>query len=315
MVRLYDVHTHVGVDQAFWLRGWWPYAASVRELLAHMDAHDIDRAVCFPFTMPSAYDPYAFAERGTLEPLPGHVPFARESRALLNECDRFDDDHRLYPLAMFDPSRFVDDQIEELRSLGGRIAGLKTQTTIIQSPILSLLEEGRPLMELAGQRDWPVLLHTTVEPTAVWAQAGDCLTVAEAFPRVRFNLAHSLGFDRELLARAAQIPNVWVDCSALLALCELARGDSPIPAPVSRRVDVDYAKPVQVLMAVCEILGGRYLWGSDNPYMSWCDDVIRIVYSYGDEADVLHGLPKEVREDMAGRAPEAWLFGEEAKPS
>ena len=47
---LYDVHTHIGLDPGFYLRRWWPYAATVPELLAAMDAHGIDRAVCFPFT-------------------------------------------------------------------------------------------------------------------------------------------------------------------------------------------------------------------------------------------------------------------------
>src|SRR5690606_23491813 len=39
----YDVHTHVGLDTAFYLSGWWPYAATVQELLEHMDASGIAR--------------------------------------------------------------------------------------------------------------------------------------------------------------------------------------------------------------------------------------------------------------------------------
>jgi hypothetical protein len=29
----------------FWLRGWWPYAATSGDLLSAMDANGIDRAV------------------------------------------------------------------------------------------------------------------------------------------------------------------------------------------------------------------------------------------------------------------------------
>ena len=35
---LYDVHTHVGADQGFLLRGWWPYASTTTDLLGmHTD--------------------------------------------------------------------------------------------------------------------------------------------------------------------------------------------------------------------------------------------------------------------------------------
>ena len=43
-----DVHTHVGIDPGFYQRGWWPYASTAQDLLTHMDAAGIERAVCFP---------------------------------------------------------------------------------------------------------------------------------------------------------------------------------------------------------------------------------------------------------------------------
>src|SRR3954447_5477839 len=86
----YDVHTHVGLDAGFYLRGWWPYAATAGDLLSHMDAHGIGKAVCFPFTLPSAFDAYAFAEGGRVELLPGRFPFDRENRLLVQEVERID---------------------------------------------------------------------------------------------------------------------------------------------------------------------------------------------------------------------------------
>lgn len=307
---LYDVHTHIGLDAGFYLRRWWPYAANVQELLHHMDAAGIARAVCFPFTLPSAFDSCAFAERKAIELLPQRFPFDRENELLSVEIGRFDPQKRLLPFAMFDPSREVAAQVKKLEKLIGTIAGLKTQTTVLQSSIRALLNEGRDLMKLAQQHDLPVLIHTAVNPVDLWAQARDCLDVAEVFPRVRFNLAHSLRFDREWLARAASMPNVWVDCSAHLAHCALALKDAPPIASGERRVDADYSRPAEVLATIHEMLRGKYLWGSDNPYMSWCDDNIAMVYSYSEEAGVLHALSPRVRDDMAGAAPEAWLFGD-----
>ena len=309
---LYDVHTHIGMDPAFYLRRWWPYAANVRELIGHMNTHGIQHAVCFPFTLPSAFDPYAFADRNTVELLPGRFPFDRENELLRVEIGRLDPTRRLLQFGMFDPGREVGKQVRSLDKLVGTIAGLKTQTTILRSPIRALLDEGRDLMEFAQQHDLPVLFHTAVNPTDTWAQARDCLDVAEAFPRVRFNLAHSLRFDRECLRRAAAMPNVWLDCSAHLVHCKLALKDAPAVAPRERRVDADYAKPAAVLAEIYEIMGRRYLWGSDFPYMSWCDDSMAAVYSYRQEAEVLQALPTNVRYGMGFYGPEYWLYGEKA---
>ncbi|UCD29783.1 MAG: amidohydrolase family protein [Planctomycetota bacterium] len=312
MTLLYDVHTHVGLDQAFYLRGWWPYAATAQDLLQHLDACGIARAVCFPMTMPSAFDPYAFIDRQEVELLPGRIPFDRENALLVQELERVDTERRLLPFAMFDPSRLVTEQLRNLEKLVGKIKGLKTQTTIIESPIRSLLDEGKELMAFAEQHELPVLLHATVNPQAVCAQASDCLAVAEAFPGVRFCLAHSLGFHKQLLLTAAGMTNVWIDSASLLAHCQLALGGSLIATVPAQRVDADYRRPVQVMTAIYEMLDGCYLWGSDNPFMSWFDDELKIMYSYRQEAEILHALPESVRKEMGSLAPRRWLYGENA---
>ncbi len=309
MGRLYDVHTHIGTDLGFYLRGWWPYAATAQDLLTQMDTNGIDRAVCFPFTLPSAFDSNAFAKTGDIKLQPGRVPFDRENALLRQELDRLDPKGRLLQFAMFDPARLVQEQVRLIEPLIGKIKGLKAQTTVIQSPIARLLDDAKPLMELAREHNLPVLFHTAVSPNDSWAQAADCLAVAGAYPDVRFNLAHSLRFDREYLEMAGAMPNVWVDCSAHLAHCQLARENSPAVAAAGRRLLTDYSKPVEALAAIAEILKGKCLWGSDNPYMSWCADTMRIIYSYADEAALLHALPSAVRQQIASAAPEAWLFG------
>lgn len=309
MGLLYDVHTHVGLDAGFFLRGWWPYASTAQDLLNRLDQAGIGRAVCFPFTLPSAFDPYTFAATGEIKLLDRRVPFDRENALLRQELDRVDRQGRLLQFAMFDPARHPREQVKLIEPLVGKIKGLKAQTTVLQSPIAELLGEGRVLMELAQKHNLPVLFHTSVAPKDAWAQVADCLKVAEAYPDIRFNLAHSLRFDKEYLKQAAGMKNVWVDCSAHLAHCQLATQNSPVVAPASRRVKADFDKPVEVLKTLHEMLGGKCLWGSDNPFMSWCADAIRVIFSYEQEAAVLHGVPESVREDVACTASEKWLFG------
>jgi hypothetical protein len=305
-----DSHTHVGADAAFYLAGWWPYASSARDLLAQLDSAGIDRAVCFPFCTPSAFDVAAFARDRSLVQLPGRFPFDLENLALLDEIEHLGAGDRLLPFAMFDPGREVPAQLERLGELTGRIRGLKTQTTILRSPIQALLDEARDLMAFAEQHDLPVVLHTAVDPADDWAQVRDCLTVAAANPGVRFCLGHSLRFDGAALREVSQLPNVWVDCSAHLNHCHLARLDDPAVAAPTARVDVDYASPAGVLEVVFELTGGRYTWGSDSPFQSWCDDRVAMVFTYAEEAMVLGELPAEIAESMTRHAPHSWLTGE-----
>ena len=312
---LYDVHTHIGIDTGFFLRRWWPYASTSHELLCHMDAHGIGKAVVFPFGLPTAFDPYAYADDRKVVRLPGRVPFDRENELLLTEISRIDSDRRLVMLAMFDPSREVGPQVDNIIKLAqraeaaGRLVGLKVQATILESPLAALLKEGRDLMRLAEDRRWPVLVHTSILPSDTWSAAAVCIEVAGAYPKARFNLAHSIRFHRPSLEQAAKMPNVWVDCSAHLAHCDLAVKNIPAVAMGRERVDADYSKPADVLVTINQMMNGKYMWGSDNPFMSWCDDELKLVFSYKAEADVLHALPAAVKKSMGTTAPEAWLSG------
>lgn len=305
---IYDVHTHIGLDVGFFLRGWWPYAATVQDLTERMDRYGVDRAVCFPFTLSTAYDHDAFASRGEIVLRPGRAPFDRENALLLQEVNRIDTDRRLRVLGMFDPAREVEAQVKNLQPLVNRLTGLKLQGTVIQANVRELLGQGRPLMELAQEHDLPVLIHTSINPADKWAQAADCLDVAEAFPNVRFNLAHSLRYSLSNLKRAATLPNVWIDCSAHLIHCMLAVKGAATVAPKHDRVDADYSKPSQVLEVIADILGkDKYLWGSDSPYMSWSDDNISLVVRYGDEVAAFKALPASLQKSMGETAPLQWL--------
>jgi len=308
----YDVHTHVGADIGFMLRNWWPYAATAQDLLQHMDANGIDRAVVFPFCLASAFDALAFADRGEVNLLPGRVPFDRENQTLRCELDRLDPDHRLHMLAMFDPSREPEAQVKLLEPMLGQITGLKVQATILQSFIPDLLGTGRCLMEFADANQLPVLFHTTIHPGDPWSRVADCIAVAEAFPRVRFNLAHSLRFHRDSLKRAADIGNIWIDCSAHLAHCGGAVNNQAYVAAPDERVEADYTKPDEVLAVIDAMLGGRYMWGSDSPFMSWCDSSVKEIHTYGQEMAIVNALPTPTRHRMLTTAPEAWLLGTDA---
>jgi predicted TIM-barrel fold metal-dependent hydrolase len=304
----YDVHTHVGLDLGFYLHGWWPYAMTAQDLLTNMSRYGFDRAVCFPFTLPSAFDPYAY-QQDEMKLLPGRVPFDRENELLAWEVSQVAPDGQLLQFAMFDPEREVQAQVKNIEKLIGRIKGLKTQSTVLQTTVRALLEKSSDLMHLAEQHDLPVLFHTALLESDRWAQVADCIAVAEKYPKVRFNLAHSLRMDAVYLKEITQLPNVWVDCSAHLAHCALAAKGAKLIAAPDRRVKADFTNPTEVLHAIYDLIGDRYMWGSDAPYMSWCANNLRMIYSYEEEAKAFLALPPDVQKSMCEAAPEAWLFG------
>jgi len=171
----YDVHTHVGLDLGFYLSGWWPYACTAQELVGYLDRAGLDRAICFPFCLPSAFDPHAFAASRSLKLFPDRIPFDVEGEALIREIKQLGLADRLLPFAMFDPARCVPQQLTRLETLVGRIGGLKTQTTVLQSPISDLLDSASDFMTFAQRHDLPVLIHTAVHPDDHWAHAAECL--------------------------------------------------------------------------------------------------------------------------------------------
>jgi predicted TIM-barrel fold metal-dependent hydrolase len=209
------------------------------------------------------------------------------------------------PFPMFDPMREPQAQVEELRKLREEYSfhGLKTQSTILQAPIKNLLGVGRVILEFAEECDLPLLIHSSVLPADIWAQASDILDIAEATPNVRFCVAHSLRFDKEQLDRLAAIPNAWFDCSAHRIHCQLAVENSPSVAPPERRFPSDYNRPQQVLRDLAEAYPHKLMWGSDSPYYSWVAPIEDVPYSllstYTEEVACVKALPPELQRHVA----------------
>lgn len=300
---LIDAHTHVGADLLFYLRGHAPYALGWSELAEMGGSLGIDRFVVFPMPTHLALNPKALRE-GEIAAGGGwqKVPYAFENRRMMLEITRSPAlAARALPLWMFDPMREPELQAMALRELSAEFpcSGLKVQPTVIQSPISHLLGAGACLLDLAEERDWPVLIHTSVHPGDPWSPVGEILKVVASRPRVRFNLAHSCRFDRPALDRIAGLPNAWFDCSAHVIHCRLALQDHPAVAASARRFATDYADPARVLADLAAAYPEKLMWGSDAPFYSYCDETFQLVSSYAKEVAVLRALDATVIERIA----------------
>jgi predicted TIM-barrel fold metal-dependent hydrolase len=304
---LIDCHTHVGAELSQYLTGGFPYGQHLTDLVRDGRRCGIDRWIVFPMVTHLAMNLTAMREgrvssEGALE----KVPYVWENRRLMGEIHTLfpNDGQAALPLAMFDPGREPEAQAQALRELHNeyKFVGLKTQTTMLQSPIQTLNQQGRVLLELAQELNLPVLIHSSINPIDTWAQASDILDVAEQWPSVRFCLAHSCRFDKESLDRIAALPHCWFDCSAHGIHCLLATRDAPTVAMLGRRFESDYSRPEVVLRDLAEAYPDKLMWGSDAPYYSWAarvgDLAASLISTYEVETDYLHALPDAVKEKV-----------------
>lgn len=303
---LIDCHNHIGVELGAFLRAEFPYGQQLPSLVAEGQALGISRWVIFPMVTYLAMD-LAAARRGevrlgsSLE----SVPYAFENRRLMIETyDLYPEYSDLvFPFVILDPSREIDGQIAAIRALKGDygFSGFKIQATIIQSPIRSLLDKGKPFLELALEWDLPMLIHSSVHTVDRWSQAKDILEIAGKNPSIRFCLAHSCRFDRHCLDRVAELPNAWFDCSAHRIHCQLAAEDSPIVASEKNRFDADYRDPNRVLQDLVAAYPSKLLWGSDSPYYSFVAKYEKEAYSLKSTYPAEVACLMSVREDLQTR--------------
>jgi hypothetical protein len=294
------------VELGAYVRCEFPYGQHLSTLTADGAAHGIERFIVFPMVTNLSLNlerlrAGVVTTEGGLEA----TPYAFENRRMLHEINGLfpDDGAQTIPFAMLDPARAQKPQVAALRELRAEysFAGLKIQSTILQAPITDLLKEGRVFLELAEEWNLPLLIHSSVLPGDVWAQAADIVDIAQQTPAVRFCVAHSCRFDRTQLDRIAELPNAWFDCSAHGIHCDLAAQDSPVVAPPQRRFPSDYRDPAGVLHDLAEAYPDKLLWGSDSPYYSYVDQNLALVSSYAQEAEYLHALPDDLKQ-RAGHA-------------
>ena len=313
---LLDAHTHIGTDLLFYLRGDYPYALDWPTLVRLGEYEGITGGfVVFPMPTNSTFS-VAALQQGRMEPdyKLAQVPYAFENRRMLEEIELFPQfRNRAFPLCFIDPSRKQEEQVKELETLYQeyRFVGLKVQATIIQSFVRDLNGPGSCLMEFAAEKNLPVLLHSSVSPDDPWSNVDDLLAVAEAWPQIRFNLAHSCRFDKPALDRINDLPNAWFDCSAHRIHCELVGMKSRVVASPERLFPSDYSNPATVLRDLAEAYPNKLMWGSDAPFDSYVSKTLKLMSCYKDEARTLLSLDADTVQRIARANTLAFLFGPE----
>jgi predicted TIM-barrel fold metal-dependent hydrolase len=298
------------VDLLMYMQGSYPYAQDLLTLAYLAEQSRVDRYIVFSGVSYLALDLKSL-RKGKISDKPrplDKIPYEFENRRLMNEVyDLFPKDgKKAIPFVMLDPSRKQKLQAKALQSLRKDFAfyGFKIQSTIIQSPIINLLKEGRCFLDLAREWDIPFIIHSSVGPNDFWAQAADILKIAEQNPDIRFCLAHSCRFDREYIDRVAELPNTWFDCSAHVIHCQCAVQNRLNIAPKERRFKSDYRHPAKVLQDLAATYPNKLIWGSDSPFQSWVSKqpdgtLLRLSSSYETEVKTLRTLSSSLVRKIA----------------
>lgn len=291
-----DAHTHVGISFKSYVQGEYPYSLSFEDLVLRMDHLNIQKTCVFPFPNSCFYQVDKQPE-STLKTTTkfSSCPYELENRNLLNEIYTVfpEHSHRALPFLMFDPSRKVAEQVQVMEELAGQypIFGLKTCTHQIKAFVSDLAGKGAPIIGFARKQNLPVLCHASYHPQDPWANVYDILDIAERYPDVRFCVAHTARFAADALERADALPNCFVDLSAFLIHCQLARQDNPSVPVGANRFPADYDHPPSVIKKLVDTFPETLIWGSDMPF-NYC--LVRMCDIDGNI------LAKSLKSDYAG---------------
>jgi hypothetical protein len=266
-----DAHTHVGISFKAFVQGEFPYSLSYEDLVLRMDQLGIQQSCVFPFPNSAFYQVDA-TPQATIRTTSKYTscPYKLENRNLMHEIFNVfpEYSHRALPFLMFDPSRQITEQVAAMEELATQypIFGLKTCTHQIKSYIKDLSGKGQPIIEFARKWNLPILCHASYYHGDPWANVYDILDVVALYPDVRFCVAHAARFANDALEQAHDLPNCFVDLSALSIHCLLAQqNNSAVPSEV-QRFKADYHKPQTVVKSLVNSFEETLIWGSDTPF-------------------------------------------------
>jgi predicted TIM-barrel fold metal-dependent hydrolase len=306
-----DCHTHIGVSPKMFLNLEYPYCLSLEDLVIRLKYLGISHAIAFPRGS-SFYMIKDMSLREKLYPDCSAFPYEKENLLLLKEVYEVFPEYAemIIPFFYFDPSRYVEEQVNHLEELITKypVFGLKTCTSYINSYVSDLEKVGKPILDFAVKHELPLILHSSYSKADPWAQSADIISLAENNPTIRFCLAHSARFTQDILDKAASLPNCFVDVSALVIHCRLACENSNEIPPVTERFTADYTDPAAVLAALAKSYPDTIMWGTDSPcyyyiaeYLDKDGNTVKhnLKCDFDAEIKVLKSLPGELIEKIA----------------
>lgn len=319
-----DAHTHVGISPKFFYKFGYPYALSFQDLVIRMEMLSIDHSIVFPSGDSAFYINDDNSPKIKTTTRYCNFPYELENKNLLNEIYEIFPEYsqKAIPFLMFDPSRKAKSQADLIEELSEKypVFGLKTATTYIQAFVNDLETKGKPILDLARKRQFPITFHSSAHPMDPWASANDIVAFAERHSDIRVCIAHACRFLEPVLEKADKLSNCFVDFSAFIIHCKLAEQNSQSVAPDDRRFNAEYKDPLSVMKKLAETYPDTMLWGTDTPYSFWIQKFYtadgklvedRLDCGYREESQLLMNLPNDIKTKIAYSNSMRYIFGAE----
>ncbi len=319
-----DAHSHIGVMIKAYASLEYPYAQTAENIYYHQLAGNIDVNIVFPFSA-DLYFNFDKLIKGQLLPADNPVsssPYKLENLMLMREIFDYcpEISGHFIPFISVDPAREVKNQLTEIKNLQKQypIYGIKINPVGCQSHAVKIMTEGRPFLDFARENNIPFIFHSVSAPVDEYSQADDILKIAEKNPDIRFCLAHTLHFNKNLLQRASELPNVWTDTAAFKIQIDLTmQFVSENIIKQSDLIDVDYSDITSVIQTVVEMYPDMIIWGTDCPaYTFHCKRKqgkniyrdFKLKGRYEDEINVLKSLPENLQRKISNENTLKFLF-------
>lgn len=252
--KIIDVHSHVGIHAGMYENLDYPCCQSIEGLYYRQLAGGVDVNVVFPWGSCPA----------------GKFPYDIDNRRLMKEVYEFcpEISERFLPFICFDTANQVTQQISAAKTLTAKypLYGIKINPVDRKVHVKTLLSEGRAILDFASEANLPMLFHAAPASLDEYSSTEDILDIAEKFPSLRFCLAHSLLFCKDLLDRTNPLPNVWVDTAALKIQVDLVR-DLVKTGKLDKNllIDANFNDHCDVLKKLVAAYPDKIIWGTDSP--------------------------------------------------
>lgn len=308
-----DIHTHAGgIDLFNLIKLRTPITQSVKDLVLKAKLNHVFHVVAFPMPMPLYYDAIKIVQHQIWEPSGlEKFPYELTNNALLYESSIFGEDIVL-PFMAIHPKEKVSEQIAFLdKAFSSHQAyGLKLHTRATDTNATDLINS--PIVELLKNYNAPILIHS--HSKAETTSALRILEFAEYHQDIRVCVAHLADLDKDILSQIASSPNVYVDCTPFLNLCKFAyeRNFDRISENI---FETDYSNPAKCLVDLSNVLPGKLLWGTDEPWTTASNQEGKVYakFSYENECAVIRNIVEmgyiHVKEAITQRNTSRFLFG------
>lgn len=259
--KIIDAHTHSGgISFTHYFLEAFPYCCSIRELILNMNNAMVDYSITFPIptNICTAISP-------TVDKITHDIIFTHEpclyywaNRRLLIET-RMYGEGRVLPFVLFSLYGDYKRQIENINILSKEfdIYGIKIHTSADRTSLERILEE--PILFSFFQNiDLPIIVHSGFER---FSNAAEMCKVFEAFPNLRFCVAHAGRMNSKFLHDIKDLSNVWIDISPITHLYETLN---------DRKEDIiqlDYSNPQEMINYLMEKFSHKVLFGTDYPWV------------------------------------------------